>query len=649
MPTEAPSITQQAIAPSVDETVRLLAAEVGKARIESISWVRNELTEGRRRFNKFYKQCREADTYYNGEFSFDVPDGGTMLRLGTFRSVIKTGIDHIAPSFMDVSVPPRSARATAAAELTEKFLIGANHMSEQYTPTQREVVKHQFLYGIAWKKIEFKGTEWDEFPAPPGPDDNEDTYRQIIDDIVSSRDFSFPFTSSVVNPQELVWDMTDPFDPKWVIRFYKVRAEWIRAHFPSWERVRGKVAGYVSFYEVWTKDEVAYVGDERWAMAPRPHSYGLMPYNQNWPQTGITTVGHKPDDLYQGLGHGNFGMISAQSQLASQFVDITKKTAWPSREVSGPTALAKEVIANYSDEPGAYNHVPPGIVVSKSDIVEAPQSIIVGKEILDDAIEEATVSKIARGQKPSGAASGYHSAVLAGIAALNFGSVQEATQRGLQRDNELYLRIVELVIRDRVTVWGKTETGNLDATIRPKDIRGHYVNIVRLNTVAPEEQERKINMWSNQWRSGFVDHQTALRNAGVSNPLEVSANIAAEEFFKNELVQQAFAQAAAQAIPLLQQQLVAVEAENPEAVATRTAENILNTQGGLQLSNTGNFAAGNQAGTRPNNPGGGPSGTTRPVMPGSAGEADLIARQISGPRSGNVRVPGRDLAPGGRG
>ena len=298
------------------------------------------------------------------------------------------------------------------------------------------------------------------------------------------------------------------------------------------------------------------------------------------------------------------------------------------------------------DEPGAYNHIPPGVSVNKSDVVEAPQSIIVGKEILDDAIEEATVSKIARGQKPSGAASGYHSAVLAGIAALNFGSVQEATERGIQRDNELYLRIVELVIRDRVTVWGKTEAGNLDATIRPKDIRGHYVNIVRLNTVAPEEQERKINMWSNQWRAGFVDHQTALRNAGVSNPLEVSANIAAEEFFKNDLVQAAFAQAAAQSIPLLQQQLAAIGAPTTGDTANAAAQNILNTQGAMQLPNPGNFGAGNRAGITPNTPGAGPSGTTRPVIPGSRGEAELIARQISGPRSGNVRVPGKQIGPG---
>ena len=634
-------------APTSDATVAIYTEKHGKQKIESLSWIRDEIAGGLKRFNKFYVQCKEADTFYNGEFDFDVPEGGTMLRLGTFRSVVKTGVDHIAPSFMDVSVPPRSARAAADAEQTEKFLVGANHMAEMLHPVRREVVKHMFMYGVAWRKVEFAGTEWSDFPEPPEDGDNEETYRQIIEDVLASRDFCFPFVQSPINPQELIWDLSDHNNPKWVIRRRNVRAEWVLGHFPEWKSRRGKISGEVPFYEVWTKDEVAYVADEVWAMPPRKHSYGMIPYIQHNPQTGLATKGNKPNHLYQGIGHGNYAMLAAQSQLASQFLDITKKTAWASREVRGPAGLAQNVIDNYSDEPGAINHIPPGIDVSRSDIAEAPQSILVGKEILDGAIEEVTISKIARGQRPAGAASGYHAAVLAGIAALGFGSIQEATERGIQKGNELFLRIVESVIRDKVSVWGKTEAGNLDATIRPRNIRGHYVNIVRLNTVAPEEQERKTNLWSNMWRTGFVDHQTALRNAGISNPLEVSSAIAAEEFFKSEMVQAAFAQAAAQSIPLLQQQLQAAAQASGADIAQDAAANIMNTQGALQLANPGNFGVGNQAGTRPGSPGGGIPATTRPVMPGSAGEANLVARQLSAPRSGNVRVPGRDLAPGG--
>lgn len=639
---------QQEASPAGDSQERKLAqilrANPGSEPVADLDWVLGIYNRGREIFSKFWRNCRMADEFYNGEYNFAVPRGGTMLKLGTFRSVVKTGVDHIAPSFMDVTVPPRSPRALAAAELTEKFLTGSNHMAEQKTPTRREIVKHQFLYGVAWKKTEFDGSMWGDIPAPPEEGEDDSDYREAVSAIIEARDFNFPFASQVINPQEAMWDM-NPIEPRWFLRFADIDASWVSAHFPGWRR--RSPSGKVLFIEFWTKTWSAYIADNLWAMAPRRHAYGILPFTRYWPQTGITTVGRKPEDLYQGIGHANWSMLMAQSQLASQFVDITRKQAWPSREFIGPASLVAEVRDNYSDEPGSMNHVLPGVEVKVSQVAEAPQSIIAAKDMIDDALEEATVSKVARGQRPTGAASGYMVASLAGIASLNFGSVKESTESGIARDNELYLRIVENVIRDSVTVWGKTEAGSLDATIKPRDIRGHYVNIVRLNTVSPEEQERKVNLWSNQWRSGFVDHQTALRNAGVSNPLEVSARIGAEEFFKNPLVQQAFAQIAASSIPLLQQALAA--AQNPaEPDPAQTAENILNTQGQTQLPNPGNFSLGNQASTgAPPAPGGGIPSTVRPVIPGSLQEVDLLGRQLSVPRSGNVRVPGGALAPGG--
>jgi hypothetical protein len=215
----------------------------------------------------------------------------------------------------------------------------------------------------------------------------------------------------------------------------------------------------------------------------------------------------------------------------------------------------------------------------------------------------------------------------------------------LQQDNELMLRIVERVIRERITVWGKTEAGTLEASLSPRDIKQHYVTIVRLNTTSPEEQERKVNLWSTQWRAGFVDKLTALRKAGIDDPLDVINARLSEDFFEDPMVKQAFAALAAQRLPILQQALQSQE--NPPGSAgqiDQLAQAVLG--GGGQLPNSGSFGPGNQAGTSPQTPGTGMPTTVRPVMPGSLREQDLTARQIAGPRSGNQRVPGRDLSPG---
>ena len=221
----------------------------------------------------------------------------------------------------------------------------------------------------------------------------------------------------------------------------------------------------------------------------------------------------------------------------------------------------------------------------------------------------------------------------------------DGSQRGLQHRNEIILNIVQYVIRDRITVWGQTESGSIDATISPKDIKGHVVNFVQLNPTAPEERERTLNLWSTKWREGFVDHDTALREAGVSNAHEVQAKLLAEKFMQSEQIQGLLEGMAAARVPLLQNIVEAAGATTSDA--ENIASNILNTQGATQLPNAGNFQQGNQAGTRPQTPGTGAPTTTRPVMPGSIGEADLTARQISSPaRDGSRRVPTSQLPAG---
>ena len=381
-------------------------------------------------------------------------------------------------------------------------------------------------------------------------------------------------------------------------------------------------------------------------MKPRPHGYKIRPWTMYWAQTGIDTIGNKPEDLYWGLLDGNFEMIRAESQLASQYLDIVVTGTHPVTNFKGPPGMADEAMNEYDTSPGAMNVVPQNVEIEIPRVPEPPQTIILAKNMFDEAIEANTAPSVTRGQRPSGASSGYETAVLSGIGRLNFAAFVSAANRGLQHRNEIILSIVENVIQDRVTVWGQTEAGTVDASIAPKDIRGHHVNFVQLNPTAPEERERILNLWSTRWREGFVDHDTALREGGVSNALEVQSKLLAEKFLKSEQIAGILEGIAAQRIPLLQGIIEASGATGGEADAI--AQSVLDTQGATQLPNAGNFQPGNSAGNTPQTPGTGQPTTTRPVMPGSIGEADLVGRQISSPaRTGGRRVPTSNL-PAGR-
>ena len=614
----------------------------------SLFWIAEKSATGNEIFRNFKNQCKMLDDFFLNDFDFSVPENGTMIRLGTAQSVINTLVAHVSPQFLDISVPPPGPRGQARAENMEKFLTGAHHMIEHRSPVYRELTKHAGLYGIAWEKLEFIANEWSDFPEPPPHMEEDETYRERVQDVIEKRSITWPIKSIAVNPQNLVWDMNNGTQPRWVIYEYQVDAEWVQAHFPEWGKY---TKGYVKFQEVWTASQVAYVANNEWVMQPRRHGYGRLPWIMYWPQMGLDTGSSEPEKLYMGLLNGSTEMIRAQSQLASHYIDIVGKSAWPTLEFTGPPGITEEVQAAWDDTPGSKNIKPPQVQVGVGQTPRPPAEIGIAKQFLDEAIEANTVPAVARGQRPTGAASGYHTAVLAGIASLNFGAVKEAMERGLQDKGEIILRIVELVIDDKVTVFGKTEAGVLDAAIKPSDIKGHYVNIVRINSVSPEEQERRLNLWANLWRAGYVDLDTALRKGGVSNPLEVRAKILEEQFLNSPGIQEQLQAAAASRIPTIQNIIEAAGQSSSPQIPTpeQTALNILNTQGAMQLPNAGNFQPGNQMGTRPQSPGTGIPTTTRPVMPGSIDEMRQTAAAIAGPRSGNVRVPTADISPGARG
>jgi hypothetical protein len=614
----------------------------------SLFWIAEKSATGNEIFRNFKNQCKMLDDFFLNDFDFSVPENGTMIRLGTAQSVINTLVAHVSPQFLDISVPPPGPRGQARAENMEKFLTGAHHMIEHRSPVYRELTKHAGLYGIAWEKLEFIANEWSDFPEPPPHMEEDETYRERVQEVIEKRSITWPIKSIAVNPQNLVWDMNNGTQPRWVIYEYQVDAEWVQAHFPEWGKY---TKGYVKFQEVWTASQVAYVANNEWVMQPRRHGYGRLPWIMYWPQMGLDTGSSEPEKLYMGLLNGSIEMIRAQSQLASHYIDIVGKSAWPTLEFTGPPGITEEVQAAWDDTPGSKNIKPPQVQVGVGQTPRPPAEIGIAKQFLDEAIEANTVPAVARGQRPTGAASGYHTAVLAGIASLNFGAVKEAMERGLQDKGEIILRIVELVIDDKVTVFGKTEAGVLDAAIKPSDIKGHYVNIVRINSVSPEEQERRLNLWANLWRAGYVDLDTALRKGGVSNPLEVRAKILEEQFLNSPGIQEQLQAAAASRIPTIQNIIEAAGQSSSPQIPTpeQTALNILNTQGAMQLPNAGNFQPGNQMGTRPQAPGTGIPTTTRPVMPGSIDEMRQTAAAIAGPRSGNVRVPTADISPGARG
>ena len=610
-------------------------------------WAQSKMAGGndRTRFTKFWKNCQEADKFYLSEYQISVPEGGNMIPLGSFKAIIDTVTNWVAPLSLDINVPPETLRARGRAERKEKWLTAANTNTEEKTPTKRTLVKMQGMYGIAWGKYEFEPSTWGGMPEAPGPDATpreETVFRLAVREWREKRNNSWPLIAEAVNPQQMIWDINSR-RPTWVLRFYKLPSSHVKAMFPNWKKDESLPDGNVDFWEIWSDTHVMYMADGSDVLTHMRHAYGRLPYVQFWPQMGLSTTGNNPDHLYRGIGHGAFDLFRAETKLISQYVTLVDRHAWPTLDFSGPPGIAEKVRAAYDQAPGSMNIIYPGVSVEGSDVPTPPKGILDAMGLVSNKIEDVTISKATQGQRPGGSDSGFHSSVLIGTASLVFDPIKESTQRGLQEQNEIYLRIVENVLQEELPVYAASEEGTIYAKIGPDDIRGHYINIVRINTTSPEERERKLNLWSNLWREGFVPLEVALRKAGIDNPLEIISMMDAEKFKNSDIMQAAWVQLIAGNVPLLEQ---AVADALPGADTKKqgaVAENILKTQGALQLPNAGNFPPGNAAGgTAGNRSGRVASNATGAVLPGGFEDMQNTAKNLGAP--GPTAVPGTNVS-----
>lgn len=597
------------------------------------------------KFGAFHDQCRMAYRYYQLENTIETPQGVQSITLPTFRDRVNTAVAQISAGYADIMVPPRRITSGGTAEKMEKFLHRAHAMMERQNPVDETMLIDMCLYGVAFIKVHFDIDKMYELPElPPLTGNRSDRkrtakgYTEAVDQVLDMQSGRFPVTATNIEPTEMIWDLSSP-NPKWMIWKTRRPMSLVQAYFPDWGRDDEAGEEYIDFYEVWTKDQVAFWCDDRYAMEPRSHEYGMIPILMTTPAVSKWNEAKRPEDRFRGLGHGVYDLIEMESRMAATYLAIAEKSASPYWEVHGPSGLARQVMETFSQQPNAMNHIPPGADVVRGEVGEAPRSLLEGRQMLQDAIQTSIFTSVAARRPENGPSSGYQTAVLQGIASLNLTPIMLAYKRIFEKRNELVLRTVEHVIRQTVPVGGVGHDGASVISLSPNDIGGYYSNIVELNAMSPDEQERKARLWSEMYQAGWVDHRYSLTQGGVQHPHEVMLAVEMERLRASDPYQMQLLQLMMARMPYLQQLLQAVGEDNLAqevgAQESAVADSILAAQSG-PAADGGQFTAGNQAGTTPATPGSGTPGTVRPKRPGSFEEADLAARQLQNIPGGRV-------------
>ena len=90
---------QQSMSADPEEEIKRESSNPIDEPLVSQELIEDKLNQGKTKFREFYDNCSEAEEFYLGEFDFDVPETGSLVRLGTSQSVINSLVAHVTPQF----------------------------------------------------------------------------------------------------------------------------------------------------------------------------------------------------------------------------------------------------------------------------------------------------------------------------------------------------------------------------------------------------------------------------------------------------------------------------------------------------------------------------------------------------------------------
>ena len=614
----------------------------------TIEWAQDRLSEGRMLFSEFHQQCDLADRYYDVKFTLRIDEDIDPIPLPTLRTSTNLAMAQLIAGDQDIGYPPRHRSTQEIAERVETFLEHNRRALDTRYPTDEQMLIQALLYGVGFKKLE---VNIEAVRNLPSFDPEKDTpasrkaHTEAVDAEFERTRTVYPFHAAWIDPREMMWDFAS-YEPKWMIWTHKIEASWVQGHFPDWYQDDSQpTTAYVELTEIWTKNQVAYYADERWVMPPMFHPYGMIPILMYQPVLTRETRDRLPHKRYQGVGYGIYHIIDAQSGLGSLHHDITQKASSSPIDIHAQSIIGQEIQNKYSTRPNARNVVPPGVEITRGPLSEPPHSLEQGKSILDRALEDSLFSPVSSTSAGRGATSGLQVNVLQNIATLHLTAMKNAWERGMVKENELVLRMVEKVLKRTIGVFGTLTRDRQTATIGPDDIKGHYTTVVTVNADTPDEKQRKETKARDGWVAGWLDHETSLREAGKPQPREIAKKVVVEGILKSEPVQMRLVQAYLQRI----EALLAAPEQIPgdsDVLEDQLASIITDANAGDgppgapqgQAYNAGRFGAGNSDGGANGFAGGEMPATSNVAAPGTA-EGDDLARRQAAQQARGGRLP----------
>lgn len=510
--------------------------------------------------------------YYTLQQPVGVPEGFDVVYPPTGNTTITTLADHVSADIPQVEVPQanQSQKAELRSERVEKGLQAAirKWLREASSNQVRTGVINMGWAGMAVSQGPiFDPKAWGEEPLREDFQ-TQDEFTEAKQEYEAVQRTVWPFWWRMIDPR---YAFPDPgtVGKEWVILSFQRTVGSIKAQWPSFKgkipkdsgddrggsststTIAGQLGGgttvgaygggsgyyldtdYVEWIEYWDKGWRMYLAAGE-VIDVSEHRYTKPPFQIR--SAGLGNESSLPHEQFRSVLYPARSLLDQEISAMSQFASMMRQTAWQ-QLVTPLGSLFDKII------PGTVKQlrredieltknittIEPGIVASLAQEID----------IIQAGIEDATFPRVVKGQAAPGLRSGYGQNSLVAQARIRFGTVASSMESLLEEFFADLLRCVELVVEEKVPVWGPTRTGLVDSVLDPADINGYYYVKVTLNPKLPSDRANEIAIGQQLLAMEAIDMDTFRQDfAGFQQPQELRVRVMRDKILNSPGMQE---------------------------------------------------------------------------------------------------------------
>ena len=445
-----------------------MAKRLKKPSVSDITTLKTDLQAYYSTEQDNFKACEEA---YEGTFKIKVADGFEKYIPPTGRAVVDVAVDHYITQHPIVQVPPQKDTEASQqhSDRMEKFYnnILRENITRNVISPIREAAKQLGVYGMFCLKGPWVDERYLEEQHP--------TFRRF-----------YPFNFRAVNPMFIFPEPSFFWNGDGgVLEVNERTVSEVASEWPGWKPSRGKKpTDKLECIQYVNNDWIAYIADNDFVDGPKPNVYGYVPYEIGF--SGMGRITEKPEHLAVGLLLPLIEALKTEASIKSAMKAIVELYAYPRlgslQDMTGvQLGMGPNSITHLPDGPGSLFEIVSGHI---------PPDLFSYIRTLSEDVERGSFSKVVYGERPAGVDSGYHQRTLVSEVRLRFGEGVHTLENKLSNVLGKCAYLMENIIPEPISIWGRINKQYYEETIRPQDVKGHYTNYVTLATSTPEEDER---------------------------------------------------------------------------------------------------------------------------------------------------------------